>query len=799
MLAMQVPVAEAAHTEDVRVDQLHSAGHPSKDQRAAMDDERCLSSLQAVSEGEEETRRARAELKLLDNVINHPGRTGNSGLDDARKVMNRISRTCTFATLPSSEDQSAVSDVDDDYTERASSYREGRHKAVSPPGHEEVGMSRSGRISKGSRAGQTEINHAGDIVINQEDEDDHDVNYMGVVGQTSTTHSQKRVFASRRSSSKDNQSVTSAAQRLARLQRSASDLGRLASLQRNTSEEPKARKTSRLPFLRLHTRAAVGGKSSASDEEDTGSVFGNRSPGDHDTTTKGPLDKSFAEGSSDKNLLQRTLTSKKLKVKHGTVDEFVLFPQSTKSPVFADVEPSHGQEGSCTLAGDADPSSEKAVAHQHSGTINKCHTNYKDHSEEESLYLSTASGGRGDPGREDPGSVQSHVFESVLGLWTCSVPQRTATYGGGLLKLSYAVLIMITINSYTANLATMLLISQARHRGIQRVEECYDNQKNQKCQTVCIASQIQQELFASHPQLRTRVFPSSSSTLQGFVDGLCDATVVPDHDVKARADFQQTLVDRGFMMVGKPLFSMTVGTPVTKRIAAAYSLLSLQLHYEGAFAHYYNLYTPRPGSIMRNEMNDPGLPLEGEAAEMSEAEGLQLTTRHFVGLFFTFGMCAAVALLSLVHMQWAYGQIRRRCNEILEAGAEQRSESVGKAFSQLQGSCNKVAEGAGRGSIKTYAVESAFAHDVRIKTLDNDEDAEDYVNSLHVASTRTGTPVISEETDIILHMGSRGDRSAFDDRTLSSEDDYSHDDERRNHSCTNSVVHFRSELPSVKE
>lgn len=91
------------------------------------------------------------------------------------------------------------------------------------------------------------------------------------------------------------------------------------------------------------------------------------------------------------------------------------------------------------------------------------------------------------------------------------------------------------------------------------------------CASVCIASKI------SHPKLEenAEVYSSSTEVFDAFVRGGCDAYVAPDHDVRARRDFQLDLREENLMLVGEPLSTMTVGTPIGCDIGQAYSLLSL--------------------------------------------------------------------------------------------------------------------------------------------------------------------------------------------------------------------------------
>lgn len=106
----------------------------------------------------------------------------------------------------------------------------------------------------------------------------------------------------------------------------------------------------------------------------------------------------------------------------------------------------------------------------------------------------------------------------------------------------------------------------------------------------------------------------------------------------------QVLVNQKFMLVGEPLFTMTVGSPVSKDLAASFSWESLRLHYEGGFALYWDLYTPAPGTIMSNHDNDPS------QATLQE-DSLTLDVQHLLGLFLMFGICSLICAGSFVWQQ----------------------------------------------------------------------------------------------------------------------------------------------------
>ena len=140
---------------------------------------------------------------------------------------------------------------------------------------------------------------------------------------------------------------------------------------------------------------------------------------------------------------------------------------------------------------------------------------------------------------------------AMFGLFVTDVPHSTRSAAGRMIKLGYAFVIVMVMNTYTANLASTLLLRSVSHHGIQSIRDCYAKStgSNSACTHVCVESQYAQAMAEAHPSVEVLLYPSSKSTFTGLVDGQCQAALVPEHDANARLDFQQDMLTHDFVRV----------------------------------------------------------------------------------------------------------------------------------------------------------------------------------------------------------------------------------------------------------
>ena len=117
------------------------------------------------------------------------------------------------------------------------------------------------------------------------------------------------------------------------------------------------------------------------------------------------------------------------------------------------------------------------------------------------------------------------IYLAAYGLFVTDVPHRATSIASKAIRLGYAFVIVIVMSSYTANLASTLLQSSVRHRGIQSILDCYSTSRTSAavCTKVCIAQQYVQAMRENHPSVDTEIFPSSTATFTGLANGNCDA------------------------------------------------------------------------------------------------------------------------------------------------------------------------------------------------------------------------------------------------------------------------------------
>ena len=206
----------------------------------------------------------------------------------------------------------------------------------------------------------------------------------------------------------------------------------------------------------------------------------------------------------------------------------------------------------------------------------------------------------------------------------------TKTRAGSAIRVGFAVFTMVMVATYTANLAQLLVVNAQQTTGITSVKDC--DPPSAICQKVCVL-QIQLSLVgAQHPTMDVVTFPNSGDLFAGLSNGDCQAAIVPEHDVLARSDFQESMCANGFHLVGDAIFTVYVGFAVRPDLVNALSYYTLTMVYQGIFASTYEQF--------RYKKIDTCLD------EVSEVEEGQLTALDMAGvcLLFTVFLLIAVGL-----------------------------------------------------------------------------------------------------------------------------------------------------------
>ena len=164
----------------------------------------------------------------------------------------------------------------------------------------------------------------------------------------------------------------------------------------------------------------------------------------------------------------------------------------------------------------------------------------------------------------------------------------TKTRAGSAIRVGFAVFTMVMVATYTANLAQLLVVNAQQTTGITGVKDC--DPPSALCQKVCIIQQQLNLVRAQHPTMEVVTFPNTGDLIGGLESGACQAAVVPEHDVRARADFQEAMCANGFHLVGEAVFTVYVGFAVRADLVNAISYYTLTMVYQGIFAAAYDQF-----------------------------------------------------------------------------------------------------------------------------------------------------------------------------------------------------------------
>lgn len=241
-------------------------------------------------------------------------------------------------------------------------------------------------------------------------------------------------------------------------------------------------------------------------------------------------------------------------------------------------------------------------------------------------------------------SVKTGVSQGTLSFFAGGDLGDTKTRAGMWIRVGFAVFSMVMLASYTANLATMLVIDAQQSAGISGIKDC--DPPSDICQKVCVISQQLNLVRAQHPTMDVVIFQNSGDLAQGLVDGDCQAAIVPEHDVNARSDYQETMCENGFHLVGDAVFTVYVGFAARSDLINALSYHTLQLVYQGEFLASYEQF--------RYKMLDTCL----EDSASSEDEEVQLTAVDMAGVCIVFSAFLFLGVIARF-LKKAHQKVRR--------------------------------------------------------------------------------------------------------------------------------------------
>lgn len=212
----------------------------------------------------------------------------------------------------------------------------------------------------------------------------------------------------------------------------------------------------------------------------------------------------------------------------------------------------------------------------------------------------------------------------------------TKTRAGSAIRVGFAVFTMVMVATYTANLAQLLVVDAQQSTGIGSIKDC--DPPTEMCRKVCIIQQQLNLVRAQHPTMEVVTFPNTGDLIGGLESGECQAAVVPEHDVRARSDFQEAMCANGFHLVGDPVFTVYVGFAVRADLVNALSYYTLTMVYQGIFASAYDQFRYKKIDTCLEE-------------ETSSHEEGQLTALDMAGvcLLFTGFLFVAVGLRLTKH------------------------------------------------------------------------------------------------------------------------------------------------------
>ena len=93
-------------------------------------------------------------------------------------------------------------------------------------------------------------------------------------------------------------------------------------------------------------------------------------------------------------------------------------------------------------------------------------------------------------------------------------------------QLGYGFFVLITISSYTANLAT-ILVAKSNKQGISSIQDAIDQGV-----TICVLQAVERQVSALFPKAKWHMVSSSSAQVQALNLGTCGAALIHEQRIK---------------------------------------------------------------------------------------------------------------------------------------------------------------------------------------------------------------------------------------------------------------------------
>ena len=164
---------------------------------------------------------------------------------------------------------------------------------------------------------------------------------------------------------------------------------------------------------------------------------------------------------------------------------------------------------------------------------------------------------------------------------------------------------------------------------------------------------------------------------------------MPEHDLKARPDFQRLMLANDFVLVGDPLLTVSIASPIRAEYVAAYSYNEVGLAFEGVFEWYHSQY--KANLVYFSESTD---------ASSSSEMGLN----NLAGPFLIFGILVVMAIVFYARedVAVAAAQLARRASSegrgkgsIRDSRRSDRGRPSERSSSTVQVSPEPLTQGSG--------------------------------------------------------------------------------------------------------
>lgn len=114
------------------------------------------------------------------------------------------------------------------------------------------------------------------------------------------------------------------------------------------------------------------------------------------------------------------------------------------------------------------------------------------------------------------------LYLNFLAYVSCGPTTNPSSVPGRIAVLGFGWFLLITMASYTANLAAILVEEKSKH-GITGIDDAIKQRL-----VICCVSQIQAELISGHPEAKLKLFKSANAIVRGMIKGECGVGVLTD-------------------------------------------------------------------------------------------------------------------------------------------------------------------------------------------------------------------------------------------------------------------------------